>query len=249
MKIQSSFRLAGGLLIFASLLTIICFALLREGFQYPDILRMPAGYVLQHFQAAGIFLRVFWYGMTLGSLLLIPVALLLHTGLSAFRVRQATLITGLGVVAALFNTLGFMRWVFMVPALAATYTNPAASTATREASQVVFEAFHQYLGFSVGEHLGFMFLAGWGLSLAMALRSLPAFPAWFSWMGIASAVGTFLGVLEGAGWALAADIVAIGSSGLLLWMLLLGGVLLRVPLPAHQGLYRKVGESSFEYVS
>jgi hypothetical protein len=69
-------------------------------------------------------------------------------------------------------------------------------------------------------------------------------------MGVVAAGGTFLGTLEGAGWALAAPIVAVSSSVLLLWMLLLGLLLLRVRLPEQSPrLYCRVGENSFEYAS
>ncbi len=241
MKTQSSLRAAGGLLIAAGLLTGICFELLRQHFQYPDILRMPTGYVLRQYQAAGAGLQVLWYGMTLGALLLIPASLLLHQGLSDRRVGHATLITGLGVGAGLFNTLGFIRWVFMVPALAATYTHPASGPATREAARVVFEAFHLYLGFSVGEHLGFLFLAGWSGTLAFALRALPAIPRWFSAVGLLAAAGTLAGTLEGAGWSGATGVVAVSSSVLLLWMVGLGVFLLaagghRPGVPARKTL-------------
>ncbi len=238
MKTQSSLRAAGGLLIVAGLLTGICFELLRQHFQYPDILRMPTGYVLAQYQAAGAGLQVLWYGMTLGALLLIPASLLLHRELLVRRVGHATLITGLGVGAGLFNTLGFIRWVFMVPALAAAYMHPSASPVTREAVQVVFEAFHLYLGFSVGEHLGFLFLAGWSGTLAFALRALPAIPRWFSAVGMLAAAGTLAGMLEGAGWSGAAGVVAVSSSVLLLWMVGLGVCLLAVT-PYRPGVSAK----------
>lgn len=225
---QIRFRLTGLLMIGFSLLTISCFEGLRQTFQYPDILRMGTGYVLTEYHQLATTVQPFWYGMVVGSLCLMIAALLLHDCLRALSVNHLLLLTGLGVLAGLFNTLGFMRWVFMVPALATTYTDPASTEATKQAVLVVFEAFHLYLGFSIGEHLGFIFLAFWGLCLSLTLLPVAGFPRWLSWLGVVTAVGTFLGILEGAGWEPAAVIVAISSSVQIIWILLVGVFLFRL---------------------
>jgi hypothetical protein len=251
MKTSLSLKFSGFLLIISGLLTGICFELLRQQFSYPDILRMDTAYILQTYQASGTFLPLLWYGMTLGSVLLMITALFLKQGLSGFQVKQQHLITWLGVLAGLFNTLGFIRWVFLVPALAAAYADPAASQATKEAVVVIFDAFHLYLGFSVGEHLGFMFLAFWGISLSVALYQTNYFPKWLSFLGVVSSTGTFMGILEGMGWTWAADVVAISSSLLIVWIIILGIYLLKFRSTeiSTPRLYRKVGQASFEAVS
>jgi hypothetical protein len=250
MKAPASFSFSGWLLIISGLLTGTCFELLRQQFSYPDILRMQTGYILQTYQASGPLLPLLWYGMTLGSVLLMVASLVLNPVLSAFHPAHQRLVTGLGILAGLFNTLGFIRWVFLVPSLAATYTNPKTSVETKEMVIVVFNAFHQYLGFSVGEHLGFMFLAFWGISLSGALYKTVLFPKWLSWLGILSSTGTFLGILEGIGLAWAAEVVAISSSHLIVWIILLGGYLIRFRLPeVSMTRHSNIAENSFETVS
>ena len=56
--------------------------------------------------------------------------------------------------ARLVQTLGLLRWPFLVPYLSGRYQDESASPATREALTVVFETIHQYLGVAVGEHVG-----------------------------------------------------------------------------------------------
>lgn len=235
MKNQAPFRLTGALLFAAGLLLITCFELLRQALDYPDVLReSPARLLALHAPAVVGAVQPLWYGMTLGSLGLVFGVLLLDYCLRPFRVPYRSLITTLGLLAALFNVFGYLRWVFLVPGLAAAYAAPTATPATREAVVVVFNAFHLYLGFSVGEHLGFLFLGMWGLLLSAALYRPAAFPRWLAWLGVPSSAGTLLGILEGAGWAPAAQIVEISASLLIGWIMLVGVCVWRSPkaLPA-----------------
>ncbi|WP_082115826.1 DUF4386 domain-containing protein [Hymenobacter terrenus] len=223
MKNQAPFRLTGALLLAAGLLLITCFELLRQTLDYPNVLRESSARILAlHAPAVVGAVQPLWYGMTLGSLCMVFGMLLLDYCLRHFRVPYRALITTVGLLAALFNVFGYLRWVFLVPGLAAAYAAPTATAATREAVVVVFNAFHLYLGFSVGEHLGFLFLGMWGLLLSVALYRTAAFPRWLAWVGVPSSVGTILGILEGAGWAPAAQIVEISASLLIGWIMLLG---------------------------
>ncbi|MDO1446500.1 DUF4386 family protein [Rhodocytophaga aerolata] len=251
MKAPSLLQVTGMLLLLSGLMTGICFEGLRQQFFYPDILRMPAGYVLSTYHRGGVSLQLLWYGMTLGSLLLLIICLLLHNSLASFQKKYVPFITGVGVLAGLFNTLGFIRWVFLVPSLAASYVDPDASMATKQTISLIFEAFHQYLGFSLGEHLGFLFLACWGSSFSLFLYANTNFPKWLHGLGIVSSLGTFLGLLEATGWEFAAQVVSISSSFLILWIALVGFYLYRLPTLkfGRAGLYRKVGQTSFERVN
>jgi hypothetical protein len=71
------------------------------------------------------------------------------------------LATAFGVVAGMVQFLGLVRWPFLILYLADSYTDPAASGATRESVVVVFEAFNRYAGVAVGEHLGYLFTGLW----------------------------------------------------------------------------------------
>src|SRR5688500_5287053 len=140
-------RSAGLLLIAIPLAFTICFTLLAQQFEYPDILRQPTGEVLTKFQAGGAGLIAVWYILTLTAVLFIPVVLLLHRVLAAQEAPTTLWVaTVFGLVAGLAQTLGFLRWPFLVPHLAEAYLAPGASEAQRSAAAMVFEAFHRYAG-------------------------------------------------------------------------------------------------------
>ena len=102
------------------------------------------------------------------ALLLIPIAALLPAamGMTETGGRNAMLFGGL---AGFAKTLGIMRWIFLMPGLAAAYAAPGATEAAQSAIAVVYEAFNAYAG-GVGEIPGVSLFAGvWTLILSAAL--------------------------------------------------------------------------------
>ena len=78
--------------------------------------------------------------------------------------RQPTILalaSAIGLLAALVQFLGLIRWPFAVPHLARTATDPTATAATRDAVEVTFQTLNRYLGVAVGEHLGYLFTGLW----------------------------------------------------------------------------------------
>jgi hypothetical protein len=124
-------------------------------------------------------------------------------------------------LAGLTQVLGLIRWPFLVPELARTFLDPAASEATQAAALTVFAAFHQYAGVAIGEHLGYLFTGAWTLVIAGAMLTAPMFRSWLGWVGIAAALGILIGLLEPAGIAVAGTINAVAYAA---WSLWLGGV-------------------------
>src|ERR687894_1244470 len=225
-------RLTGVLLILTPIAFNLLFTLLSVTFEYPDILRQPAGYVLERFDAGGAGLVATWYGFMLTAVLLVPLVVLVHRVLADDR-REAGepfylgLATAFGVVAGVMQFLGLARWPFLVPYLADTYTDPASSEATRESVAVVFEAFNRYAGVGVGEHLGYLFTGLWTALVALAMfgSALP-FRRWLSLLGMVSAAGVLVGTLEPAGFEAAANIVVVGFVLWSTWLALTGIFLL-----------------------
>jgi Domain of unknown function (DUF4386) len=137
-----------------------------------------------------------------------------------------------GVLAALVQFLGLARWPFLVPAFARKYDDPASSEAMREATVIVFESFHRYLGVAIGECLGYLFTGAWTVLVSVAMLQSSAFEPWLAWPGIA--VGLFLvvgslefvGRFEEKGWKLAGAIVPIAYIAWSLWLIGAGLVLL-----------------------
>src|SRR4051812_21366527 len=133
-------RAAGTLLMIVPLAFTVCFLLLQQLFEYPDILRQPTAEVLAKFAAGGTPLVAVWYVLTLAALAFVPVILLVHRVLAE---REAPVLlwvaTAFGLIAGLSQTLGFLRWPFLVPHLAQSYLTPGASEAQRAAAGMVFE--------------------------------------------------------------------------------------------------------------
>jgi hypothetical protein len=216
----------GALLIATPVLFMAAFTLLQINFEYPDILRQPAAAVMEKFVAGGSGLVANWYLMVVAASLFIPIAVLLHPYLARDDAPYMPVATALGVTAGLVQMLGFVRWPFMVPMLAATYVNPATSEATRAAIEVTFNAFNQYAGLGVGEHLGYLFTALWTILIALAMPKSKIFSAWQGWLGLALALGILLGTLEPAGVPLVGAVNAIAYSLWALWLVLVGVSLL-----------------------
>ncbi len=220
-------RLAGLLLILVPLGFTVCFTLLQMQFEYPDILRQPTADVLTKFQAGGTGLIAVWYVLTLSAVLFIPVVVLFHHVLAGEKAPVALWVaTTFGVVAGVAQTLGFLRWPFLVPHLAQAYLEPGASEAQRAAAALVFEAFHRYAGMAVGEHLGYLSTSVWSFLVALLMLRSPLFGRWLGASGMVLALGIAAGLLEPAGLELAGAINAISYLAWALWLIVVGVVLL-----------------------
>src|SRR5215212_4494886 len=155
------------LLITVPILFNLFFFLLQASFDYPGILRQPSEEVLSRFAAGGSSLIAIWYGFAMVPALFIPAAVLLRRAFPD-TTPLLDLATPFAVVAGLVQLLGLVRWPFLVPELARTALDPASSEASRAAAVTVFEAFHQYAGVAVGEHLGYLFTGAWTLVISTA---------------------------------------------------------------------------------
>lgn len=220
-------KLTGVVLILTPIAFNVLFALLSVTFEYPDILRESTGYVLRQFDAGGSSLVATWYGFMLTAVLFVPLAILVHKVLARQDTPYMAVATTFGVVAGVVQFLGLVRWPFLVPYLADTYLDPASSGATRESVAVVFQAFNQYAGVAVGEHLGYLFTGLWTVLVALAMFGSPLpFRRWMSLLGIVSAAGILVGTLESVGFEPAANIVVGGYILWSIWLALFGIFLL-----------------------
>jgi len=171
----------GLLLISGAILMMIPYTVLTVIFDYPDVLRQDTGMVLTRFHAGGSTLVWVWWAFAVLGLPLLPAYGLMGQKLEA-ELPFVRVITTVGVISALVQVVGLLRWTFVVPVLAETYVT-AGSEATREASKVVFLAIHQYGGVVLGEHLGQLFTIAWTVGMAYALRKLGLIRAWVSVLG------------------------------------------------------------------
>jgi Domain of unknown function (DUF4386) len=223
---------AGALLIGLPVAFNTFFILLGRVFDYPGILRSPVGTILSRFQAGGLRLKLLWYGFMLTAVLLAPLVISLGQVLARDGLELVPVATTLGVLAAIVQFLGLARWPFVVPALARAYDDPSSSQATRDATAVVFDSLHRYLGVAVGECLGYLFTGSWTLLIGIAMLGSSSFADWLAWPGIAIgaliALGSleFVGRFEEHGWKLAGAIVPVAYTAWSLWLLAAGIALL-----------------------
>lgn len=217
-------QVTGVFLIIVPIIFNLFYALLQRSFDYPDILREPTEDVLLRFQKGGSRLRLTWYGFMLSAVLFVPVVVLLSQVLSTSEAALPYLgiATAVGVLSAAVQFLGLVRWPFLVPYLAETYSDPASSQATRDAVAVTFQSFHRYAGVGIGESLGYLFTSIWTLLIGIAMIGSPLFAPWIGWIAIIPAIGIFIGIFEEAGVKAAGMVTAISYIVWSLWLVAAG---------------------------
>jgi hypothetical protein len=214
--------LTGSLLILVPIAFNAAFFLLQRAFEYPDILRKPTDTILKRFQRGGVPLRRLWYAFTFSAVLFTPVPVLVQQVFQPDVPWFLPAGTTLGVLAGAVQFLGLIRWPFLVPTLAEMYTRPKATQATRDAVEVVFQAFHRYIGVAIGEHLGYIFTSLWTIVLCIAILQTNLVSPLYGWLGIIPAIGVLAGVFEETGFKAAGAINAISYIVWSLWLIAFG---------------------------
>ncbi|HNE05047.1 MAG TPA: DUF4386 domain-containing protein, partial [Anaerolineales bacterium] len=136
------------------------------------------------------------------------------------------------VIGFIVQVVGLLRWVFVVPALARLYTDPATDSATQAAVAAVFTAVHQYGGVILGEHMGQFLIILWMSMISGIMYKSKMFSKWVAILGwvasaiyllaqtelLATAIPTFP-VIDWAG--------LVGSLLWLVWMIVMGVYLVK----------------------
>jgi len=175
-------RVTGLLLVGAPLAFAAATTVLSASFGWPDILREPAAVVLAAADAGGPTLVWTWfatawtYALLGAPLLLLPAAL----GRRDDAVLRAA--TTAGAAGVLLSLVGFLRWVFVVPPLAHTWTTGDATV--RAATEAAWTAQHQFGGALLGEHLGQVLAIVWSVAISVVLLRGRLLPAWTGWAGL-----------------------------------------------------------------
>jgi Domain of unknown function (DUF4386) len=225
--------LTGLLLLVLPVAYNLLYTLLARGFDYPDILRQPTGQVLERFAAGGSRLVLTWWGFAMSAVLLAPTVVLVSATLADANPTVRALATAIGLLAALVQFLGLIRWPFAVPHLARLASDPAITPATSSAVEVTFQTLNRYLGVAVGEHLGYLFTGLWTALAGVAVLQSDVLHPLFGVAGLLLAplfvLGSleFVGPFELEGWKLAGSLVPVAYIGWSIWLLALGvGLLL-----------------------
>lgn len=226
-------RRTGILLIFFTLSINIPYILLIQNFEYDDILREPTDYVLTQFAAGGTKLILTWFCFGLLTLLFIPAVMLLGKIILARDAYYLKIATLMGVISSILQSIGLMRWAFVIPLLASLQVNPNSNEVTRTAVGVVYQAVHQYGGVVIGEYLGQTLLICWTIGMGKAMLESPLFKPWQAWWGLFTTPLLLLGQTELLATVIpkmpVIETTPIGFILWEIWLLMIGISLLRIP--------------------
>jgi hypothetical protein len=194
------------------------FSILASIFDYPTVLRRPAGEVLALFNAGGAPLILTWHAFAIAALLFVPLTVALS--LRADRIiKHPALAIGAaiaGSLAGLAQATGLWRWVFVVPSLARSYVDPLATEASKLAAEQSFNLINLYGGVAIGEHIGQLLTGLFVLMLALI--------QWREGNRITAAIGLIAtaAIVVGTNEGLA---IALGQSGEVFSLFTIGGFL------------------------
>jgi hypothetical protein len=228
----STARVAGAFLIAMPVAFNAAFGMLAARFDYPDILRRPTAEVLERFRAGGSGLVLLWWLSALTAVLFAPLVVLLSQAVADADPTLLAVATTVGVLAAIVQFLGLIRWPFVVPYLAREAADPDASPARREAVEIMFQSLNRYLGVGVGEHLGYALTGAWSILAGIALTETAEVPGWLGVPGIAAGAALmvcsleFVGPHEPKGWTVAETLTPVTYVVWSLWLAATGVALL-----------------------
>jgi Domain of unknown function (DUF4386) len=226
-------RVTGWLLVVGAVAFAVAATVLSSTFEWPDILREPPEVVLPAFVAGGTSLVWTWFAVAWTyAILLVPI-LLLPAALGRRDDPVLRAATFVGAASVLLALIGFLRWVFVVPALAEAYV--AGDPVTKAATAAAWTAQHQFGGALLGEHLGQLLAIGWSVTVSLLVLRTGILWRWIGWAGLVASVlylfnqGDILAtavpgfpVFDLAGFA--------GSTLWALWLIALGVAVLRAPI-------------------
>jgi hypothetical protein len=226
-------RVTGWLLVLGAVTFAVAATVLSSTFNWPDILREPPQVVLPAFVAGGTSLVWTWFAVAWTyAILLVPI-LLLPAALGRRDDPVLRAATFVGAASVLLGLIGFLRWVFVVPALADTYT--AGDATTKAAVAAAWTAQHQFGGALLGEHLGQVLVLGWSITVSVLILRTGILWRWVGWAGLVASVL----YLTGQGDILATAVPdfpvfdlggLVGSTLWGLWVIALGVAVLRAPI-------------------
>lgn len=215
-------RWTGALLLAQFAIFVVTLLTLGSAINWPASLGEPASVVLPLIAAERAAVSVGYVAYLASALLLIPIALLLRRALAGSSAQLLTIAAAFGALAGVLKILGIVRWLTVMPVLAQSYIDPAASAATREMVALVYQSFNAYAG-GVGENLGVMLFSGlWTTLVALVLlRARPRRP-WLGWSGLLAGAVVLAGFVEVFGVDLGGLYLTLSGVVWQLWMIALG---------------------------
>jgi hypothetical protein len=204
------FLSAGITALVFGLLMFVPAIVLGAAIDWPASLDEPASVVMPLIVEQAVAVQIGYVVYLAYSILFLPVvALLGRVAGDSLLVRVAIVLAG---ISALARSIGILRWLTVLPELAANNGSPE-----------LFDAINSFGG-GIGELLGVsIFGAGAVALIAIALRT--ALPRWITVTGLIAAAGLLLPWFEVFGLDLGA-IISVSVAGLQFWFIALGVTLL-----------------------
>lgn len=155
------------LLVIEAVTVTVPVIILGSQFNFPDILREPAAKAFELFRLNQTSIVLGYYIFLMSAIIYIPLSYSLKVSLFKPNLNQLFgLLTGFGITTAIFQSIGFIRWIFVVPYLSNLYyTQPESQSI----AIILYDFINKYAGMSIGEHLGFIAMGSWVLVLASIL--------------------------------------------------------------------------------
>jgi hypothetical protein len=224
-----SLKLAAALLTVHAVTLLGAYLVLAAVLDLPAVLRRPTTEIVALFQRSESVIVPTYYAFTLTGINFIVIALAMREALRERDSSWSRAAGTFGVLAGITQAVGFVRWVWLVPSLAAVIRDPTSSVATRDSALLVFEAMHQFAGVSIGENLSFLFQGLWTLSVSIAMLHHPRFDRRVGLAGIASGASFVVYTLEQFGGPFSAlgDLNVEFHCVWLAWMVVTASMLLR----------------------
>jgi hypothetical protein len=225
-----------GLLLLAdALLAFAPVAILGAAIGWPASLRLPAAEQLAAIAAQPAAVTLGYAVYLLYSILLAPVMIgLASRTFGGLNDPVAVTVAVFGALSALARSIGILRWLTVMPVLAAAHAGAGADPALRAQIEWLFRGLTLYGG-GVGEVLGVSLLMAASVgTLALAALLRGGMPRGLAGMGLVSALllaGLSLPVLRGPD----AVPVAVAVSLLSVWMFAAGIWVIREPFPRSAG--------------
>ena len=179
-------RTTGALFAIGAIAFGISASVLSATFDWPDILRENADVVLPAFSAGGDALIWTWFATAWTYAILAVPLLLLPRVLGLANHAALKVATTIGAASVALSLIGFLRWVFVVPALARDWAE--GNDVTKAAVEAAWLAQHQFGGALLGEHLGELLVIGWSITVSVIILRSSVLPAWLGIAGIVTSV-------------------------------------------------------------
>jgi hypothetical protein len=238
MKRKTLFIITGITTIVQAVLMMVCFGLLAQIFGYPEIIREKPGVVLTELHKTASIVPYLYLGVAYSGGILVFVAVLLK---KVFEKETDAVWVDLGQISGVLSgftfLFGLMRWLVLFPWLADLYANQQADPKTLE---LLFEAFNSYVGFSVAEHVGFLFLSLMLIFFGLTILNSKLIPAWLGWLGLVIGLWVAYGNAEVFGLPFAFLVNRVAPELSVVWCVIIGVYLILAKAPAEKSINQGV---------